>query len=1352
MEAAEETLTYLDDTGLHRKLLLRDKDKKHAHSKGETRSEESNYVDLDMKPTDGTRTVKVSFTGEGNQLSVIKCDSLKSGTVDTRGWVSGEPPLGTLTKVANSDQDSENDRQLQAELDPSDCSENVRNESDELRYTDMYLNSKTESDDGASVVLSDQCGSDTVQDESHYITTHEIQLTELDHDVDYDLGRGTCWELEDDNLVYSFVDYASFESDETHEGTLIEESRSQAKVQSNLGGAVVSTEQEESDLCDWDKCASSDESVGKDQSEDAHVGGIHLSIKATSRPANEPVGGPGSPGARVGPLRDPVPYFIPAPGRQHLASKLRRNDINEYFSEASSSISELDDADKEVRNLTAKSFRSLARPYFDAINLSTSSESSMSEYGLNKWSAYVDWNYEGKERGVIAHKTPRSTLEMNKSVDTERRGEFITDATAPQTNLHTVNKTTTPQQASSKKLEVQDPVQSQQREVTLNVHCNVEAPDGTRRHKSSKNARSSEVSGTVLSRSQYRQYHVTESDGDTNNRATCASSLLKNVISKKMQFEQERKLQRGQTCNRHPALSSDRSLGRGLLRQTSESGSGLSGYSNDDQSLDGSRPSSCGVSEQQKSTEPPDESNKGHGHPKGQLSHSQSSAFDSLKVDEPEPAKEAKHTVVSDTQSTAKEEIDTSSMLTKLLFVPSWQILSRQRGFNEDLNHTPATGTQKCQFKTGNNGKIIGKDEMETGIRPEIKIHLRSVKENKGCTLNIANLLTPKISYSSVNTFRTAGDAKCHILSATDKFPNFAVRDVRETKCKFQTPIYRVRDVRKLVKSSYRFVSLDKSESKRSTAADKTEEKGKMEPVKHLSNTSPIVIKCHSVKTNATSQKQAEARIPHQSDFQSSTDTKPLSKQRQDKFTGETAERRNEPAIPKQAAIEKIKAAVKTMEQLYVFDRNEWKRKTQAPQPIAGSHVRSLIAREEQGEEQLEATNTDRIPQALIPTTQTGKAQEKEGAANVMHVPFTRDTFKSQQSKTFSNRSVLHFGNNNKAHVSISSANNSVPQSSVLQTSTMKSSRAPAAPLSVKIEPTKHIQVEQGKVKIIPTNPTVTQGGSDSENYLTIPGQGYTSEIPLRNQEPASTEGNLHVSQAHTCDSQTPEQKRSPLIMDYPAASIYHHAAAAATRAPQTQQQVTSISSSDPTAPPFPQSQRKMLLDPSTGHYYLVDTAIQATTKRLFDPETGQYVDVPMPHSPVAPVTPVPLSLSPVTLSPGAYTPSYMIYPSFIPSPTLPAQAVLPHLPCHSEDAGVDKVKNARSPRLETSTAGAESVYYSATGEAPQGALQLPVSCRGGGASSERKPVISITTQQGPRIIAPPSFDGTTMSFVVEHR
>lgn len=1409
MEAAEETLTYRDDTLLNRKLLPEDKHGYKADSKGhatETKSDESNYVDLDMKPNSAT-TGEVTLTGEDKQLPVIKCDSSNHGEHEKEGLIISEYcveeqledrratfPGPALIKLPNTDRDSEKEQQRQAELDNSD---HVFSESDELQYTDMYLNSKSESDDGASTVLSDHCSSDTVEDESHYITTHEIQLTELDHDVDYDLGRGTCWDFEDDNLVFSFVDYASFESDETQKGTLILKGRGPAKVQSNLVGEVVSTEQEDSDLCDSDKCASSDESLCKKHIGDANAGGIHVSIKTSSRTVNEPVSisdnntcgytkhfGEGShfsfvsSGVRAGPFSDGAQYFIPAPGRQHLASKLRRKDINEYSSGGSSSISELDDADKEVRNLTAKSFRSLACPYFDAINLRTSSESSMSEYGLNNWSAFVDLKCgnisRGGEQRVI--ETSSTTLEMNNTVGSKRHGKSITGMKAPQNKMSALNKRSTSQQSSSssKKVEVHDPDQPKQRGVTLNFRCNVETPEGARRPKGSKKARSNEFTGAVLARSgSEMQYLNSDSTGGAHKRAVFASSLLKNVISKKMQFEQERKMERGEISDAHPALSpsfqfkdhdgmKNRGQGRGLERQESESGSGFT-VNSDDQCLEGSRPSSCEPAEKQKSSNAPDDLQKVQHKPTNAVFvRSESSAFNSLKEDEPEPVKEAEPTFLTDKQTTTKG-LDTSSMRTKLLFVPSCQLLSKEKDFTENLPiraHVTGAlaGPQTCEkeLKTGKNGNI-GKEENEKGGKnPGIKICLRSVKEHIGCTLNIANLLTPKIS---LNTFKVAGDAKCHALSASDKIPNFTVRDIRDTKCRFQMPIYQVRDVRKLVKSSYRFVSLDKSE--------KTAEKLEVTkaPVKHVLP-SPIVIKCHSVKTNVK-QQTAEAgissktfqseykppqctasRVPlvalkqlhaDRSDNQPNIETK-LTKQRQEKFACEMTERRNEPKIPKQAALEKLKAAVKTMEQLYVFDRNEWKRKSQAPQPITDSHVLSLIASEEQRAEEI--TNTNRVPQS----------QDTKGALNIIHVPYSNDTFKtqSQQSKTFSNKRVLHFGN--KARIGISSVSDPLAQSATLQTSsTMKSSRTPVAPLSVKIEPPKDSQVEQGKVKIIPTNPTVAQACSDSENYLTIP--GYTNEIKLLNRDPVSREVSSNVSQIKTGDRKTPEQKISPLIMEYPASSICH----------QTQPHVLCFSPSFPSVSPTlssgeaaPQTQCKMLLDPTTGHYYLVDTPIQATTKRLFDPETGQYVDVPMSRSSVAPVTPLPLSLSPLTLSAGAYAPTYMIYPGFI-SPTLQAQAVLSQSPCHSEDAGGERAKNVRSPKPDKNAAGAESAYYSATGETTQGPLQLPVSLghvtgRGGAASSDRKPVISLTTQQGPRIIAPPSYDGTTMSFVVEHR
>ncbi|XP_014327287.1 uncharacterized protein LOC106699866 [Xiphophorus maculatus] len=1315
MEAAEKTLTYRDDTGLHSNKLLKHiktEDSEDQHT--ETNCEESNYVDLDRRP-DGLKTVKVTFTGEGNQLSVIKADSSKQEESKT---ASAESLLETLTKLPTADPDSESEKQ--AELDSSECSD-----SGELRYTDMCLNGK----------------SDPELSESHYITTHEIQLTELDHDVDYDLGRGTRWEFEDGNLVYAFVDYASFESDDTREGTLIvERGRSQPKAQSNLSGAAVSTEQEESDLC-----ASSDESLCRTQSGgDPSAGKIHLSIKTSSRAVNDPAGvfdnsaqwcakhlGDGShfsfvnPGARAGPPCDRSQYFIPAPGRQHLATKLRRKDINEYSSGASSSISELDDADKEVRNLTAKSFRSLACPYFDAINLSTSSESSMSEYGLNKWSAYVDWNY-----GNISHNTSSTfPLEMNKTVqDSKRNNRCKTGMKDQQTRICALNKRITSQQTSSGRA-LQMKEQSAQQGVTLNFHCNVESrtPQGSKCFQKDR-------PNEMLARSACEmQYHHTDTSGDTHKRAIFASSLLKNVISKKMQFEQERKMERGEISDTYPSGSpcihfrdlegvKERSESRGLHGQTSELRNSVN--SPEDHR---SRASSCGPAEETK----------------GDRKAADCSGEHQDTPQEPQSGKET---------DSARERLDSSSVLTKLLFVPNCQLLSKDGNLAEGLTpSTPATGAKTCekdlQKLYDKNAESKEKHER-VGKAPEIKICLRNVKENKGCTLNIANLLTPKIS-SNINKYRAADNGRCHILSSGDKAPSFTVRDIRDTKCKFQTPIYHVRDVRKLVKSSYRFVSLNRSDRRCSTVA---EEKTKVDPEKP----SPIVIKCNSVNTNIKPESddttRAEVEVdtrpdtscrvvtvtprqgnPNQLEMHQNLEAK-LEKQRQDKFTGETNERRNDPTMPKQDALEKLKAAVKTMEQLYVFDRNEWKRKTQASHPVADSHVLPLLTMQDQGAaDEQEVKNSGRIPQSLTNGKEIQKSQGDRRSLNIIHVPYNHDAFKtqSQQSKTFTNKSVLHFAN--KEHSSINAQDSALQASSVVRsskTSTIK-------PASVKM-------VGKDKAKSSFTDPTTTKGFLDSENYLTMPGIGCTNETKLLNQK-----GDSSFTKTNSGDSKVPEQNRSNVTTDCPSATIYHLPTAATS--PQNQQQVLRFSPSINMSPTpsggeiVPQTQRKMLLDPTTGHYYLVDTPILATTKRLFDPETGQYVDVPMPHSPIASVTPVPFSLPPLALAP-----TYLVYPGFI-SPTLAAQAVMPPSPCHSEDAAGESIKsNQMSP-------GTEKAYYSATAEAQQGPLHLPlslgyVSTKGGPGSSDKKALISITTQQGPRIIAPPSFDGKTMSFVVEHR
>ncbi|XP_029606056.1 uncharacterized protein C4orf54 [Salmo trutta] len=1534
MEAVEKTLTYRDNTGPYGKLLPGNKDKDKCNPK--TKSDESNYVDLDdlidMK-SEVTKTVKVAFTGDGNQLAVFKCNSDTSG--ERSPWireiddnvdkiyeeeskdksadrpVSEDPPMDTYLTEFNSNVDLENDNmtELQSEIVPRDY--NVPSECEELQYTDMYLNSKTESDDCESVVLSDHCAPDTEIDESHYITTHEIQLTELDHDVDYDLGRGSCWDIEDDNLVYSFVDYASFESDETTKGTLIGlvDGRSQAKVKSSkaqynnvhqsvAGCAVVSTE---SEFCDSDKCPSSDESICKNQNGSGNSAGqIHLSIKTSSRAIKDynniienenicyhtkHVGDRShffftSTDARAEALCDRSQYFIPAPGRQHFATKLRGKDVNEYSSGASSSISELDDADKEVRNLTAKSFRSLACPYFDAIHLSTSSESSMSEYGLglNKWSAFVDLKYgnmsQGRDQNLIAHKSATATFEMSKNADYKSiNGIAISSKKGPQTNMFSLNaKRSSPQHASSstQNVELTGPFEPGREVITLtktlDFRCNVEAgsPERGKPPKYSENASGArsmdEVPGTLPAEPGYEVSYQHIDAGDsmegTHKKASFASSLLKNVISKKMQFEQERKMERGEIRGTHPTHSPcfqckdqdgvrERDTEKGVHSQTSESGSGYTSNSSDEQGAVDRRPNSCDPKEEltealesfQTINEARLDFQKDACEPtRGSLSHSQNSAFKSWRDGEPEP--QEKHeirTILDGTPSTTdnmgERELDSravSSKLTKLshLFVPSSQLLPKENKLKEQVSDSTLVGAQKEQrgygerkFRPDNNAGIVKGSKA-----PEIKIRLRTLKENKCNPLNIDNFLTPNISYP----IKSAGDSKCQVLPASDRVPHFTVRDIRDNKCKFQTPIHQVRDVRKLVKSSYRLVSVDNSESKGAVATAaaslrKDNKSSKKEPDKK-SPPSSIVIKCQSVNTNSstkqrvlvteapkrrqiendrsspkpspecaknepTSLHRATGRPPIGFAKQPNTDQSEA-KQKQEKMV-DAGERKPESKIPKQVALEKLKAAVKTMEQLYVFDRNEWKRKSQAPWPITDSHVLSLIAREEHGgPEELGATggrerlstviNTDRLPE-------TCNIQEEKGCLRIINVPFTEDTFKtkSQQSKTFSNKSVFHLGNSIKTAVSSSSTNSwNGPQtcSPSHATSMVKSisCKTPKAPLSLKISPPKRALVDRGRFKSSPTTETPPQpiksGNPDTENYLTIPVEGRSvsqMKLPIQEQvfpsSPAASQPGITDTKRHKHNS-IQSLKRSPVVIetrppDTPTtATIYHHSLPVVKQGnPQPQvfcfsPSIAPLLTTPSGGDPFQPTQRKMLFDPTNGQYYLVDTPIEPVTQCLFDPEMGQYVDMPMPMPQPQPVT----SVSPLALNPGGvYAPTYMIYPGFL-SPTLTAQTVMApqvatHMASQLEDKSREMAQGKYTLVQEGNMMGAESPYYSATGESVPASVPVilghHVTTQGSAVTSEGKPaVISITSQQRPRIIAPPSFDGTTMSFVVEHR
>uniref|UniRef100_A0A8C8JJF2 DUF4585 domain-containing protein n=1 Tax=Oncorhynchus tshawytscha TaxID=74940 RepID=A0A8C8JJF2_ONCTS len=373
-------------------------------------------------------------------------------------------------------------------------------------------------------------------------------------------------------------------------------------------------------------------------------------------------------------------------------------------------------------------------------------------------------------------------------------------------------------------------------------------------------------------------------------------------------------------------------------------------------------------------------------------------------------------------------------------------------------------------------------------------------------------------------------------------------------------------------------------------------------------------------------------------------------------------------------------------------------------------------------------TNTDRLPE-------TCNIQEEKGCLRIIHVPFTKNTFKtqSQQSKMFSNKSVFHLGNSIKTAVSSSSF------------ASRNGTKTPKAPLSLKICPPKRALVDRGRFKSSSTTETTPQpiksGNPDSENYLTIPVEGRCVgqvKLPIQEQifpsSPAACQPGITDTKRSEHNS-IQSLKRSPVVMekrpsDTPTipttATIYHHSLPVVKQgAPQPQvfcfsPSIAPLPTTHSGGDPFQPTQRKMLFDPTTGQYYLVDTPSEPVTRRLFDPETGQYVDVPMPM-PMPQLQPVtPMSVSPLALNTGGvYSPNYMIYPGFL-SPMLPAQTVM-----------TPQVASYVASQLEDESGNTAHRKYTLV---------------------RKPPVISITSQQRPRIIAPPSFDGTTMSFVVEHR
>ncbi|XP_056617082.1 cardiac-enriched FHL2-interacting protein [Triplophysa dalaica] len=112
-------------------------------------------------------------------------------------------------------------------------------------------------------------------------------------------------------------------------------------------------------------------------------------------------------------------------------------------------------------------------------------------------------------------------------------------------------------------------------------------------------------------------------------------------------------------------------------------------------------------------------------------------------------------------------------------------------------------------------------------------------------------------------------------------------------------------------------------------------------------------------------------------------------------------------------------------------------------------------------------------------------------------------------------------------------------------------------------------------------------------------------------------------------------------------------------------------------AQPFTMTQRKLLQDPNSGQYFMVDMPLPVKTKTFYDPETGKYVQLNVrqrSQSAHSQPTPVEVLNGP-----------YMLYPGFLPmaassSPSVRSSSQLSGPATLTNDRGTDQWKQQRDP------------------------------------------------------------------------
>ncbi|XP_037364270.1 uncharacterized protein C4orf54 homolog [Talpa occidentalis] len=1115
---------------------------------------------------------------------------------------------------------------------------------------------------------------------------------------------------------------------------------------------------------------------------------------------------------------------------------------------ASSALSEPDDADQEVRSLTARAFRSLAGPCFEALRV-CSRESTLSEAGRGRWSALLDLKCAGAGargeqrllRGGAGAGPASEQLRAPARKAQARALEFVVSKVDGEiTHVDTPPRLQKQGRAGPRVVSLLQPLR----------------PGGGGKAGAGPRGPGSACTDDGSEASEGGQ-PAAGAEGPPK-KAKFASSLLKNVISKKMRREHEMQMERGEAADATQPDGAAAEPEPGLQRQSSrpsEAGSeGTAGSASDPAGAEGSAAGSrspvfrASAPREGGGAGPTDEACEAQKDAseaaKGVLLRSQHSAFRSWRDREAEQQEDRARAGKGAPRSAGDGRADLGELsaarptIMSRLFVPNiQQTPPDRRPAKQATKHTAAAGPSTAVVRPK---------------APEIKIRLGSVQPPSP-DFSIAQLLTPRLAGGAAGLGRAEDGARAQQrglrADGLEKVPQFQVRDVRD-KPKAQGPLHQVRDVRKLIKGSGDCG--DKGSVTPEQALNGPKARQLVVAAVGPGPPSPMVITCQAVLSQREDRADRLDAPPegtvlvHRASGRLPVATIAPNKPEQGSYlpvlrivskaaaqkTPEKAKEEEEEARapgPARGALEKLTAAVRSMEELYSFDRNAWKRKSDPLPVVMDSHVLSLIASEEKAgpggpggdpgqparrpgdteagdqgarggvvlrgtpPERLQRRNSNPSSDSVSARAAAFESLARERPRSLYIPAVHKDPLRPaplqplpappsgrQAFAVSSSRTQKAGGVAGKFPQGQSPESPGTPKGSPLQ-----------GPRSLKISPAARAAPEG--VPQRKTSGHLEKSSSRRDDFLALPPKGSTA---------AGREGPSAPSAASLCSlpplsarSQVPGNPRAsqlggasrpawrskpepageraaapagPQSPEQPPAAIYH---------PQSlpfalqgaQPQVLCFSPPGAPAPtppgpqvptdPFqqprpPQTQRKMLLDVTTGQYYLVDTPVQPATRRLFDPETGQYVDVPISTQQPA-VAPVSLPVPPVALSPGAYAPTYMIYPGFLPT-VLPPSALPPTPVARTPGAGE---LPAEAPGKEATAVFAEAPYFLASGQAPTSppsstptaAPQLLGTT--GFTPLHGKPVISITSQPlGPRIVAPPSFDGTTMSFVVEHR